>query len=311
MAAAKRWQRPVLWGWLALLAVYIFWGSTYLAIRVGVQHFPPLLLASFRYLLPGAILYAVTWRSAQGHPASGPQWRSAIILGFLLLLGGNGGVTLGELTLPSGIASLLVAAVPFWLVLIDAVSERRLVNPLVVSGLIVGWLGIVLLVRPGGGQSVDPRGAAFVFAAGIMWAAGSIYSRTAPQAQPALRGIALQMLAGGAWLALGGIVTGELSQLRWSTEAALAILWLSGPGAAIGFSAYIYALKLLPTATVSTYAFVNPVIAVLLGWSLLHEQITRQMLLAMLVTVLGVGLILLARARLNASARRQLRTDYA
>ncbi|HLY64479.1 MAG TPA: EamA family transporter, partial [Chloroflexota bacterium] len=167
------WRKPAVQGWLALCAVYVFWGSTYLAIRVGVQHFPPLLLAASRYLLPGAILYVATWKSARGRAAGGKEWMSAIMLGFLLLLGGNGGVTLGEQTLTSGIASLLVAAVPLWLVLMDAAHERRLVSPLVIAGLLIGWLGIALLVRPTAEQRVDLIGAGFVLAGGVLWAAGS------------------------------------------------------------------------------------------------------------------------------------------
>ena len=310
MPLPARWQRPAVKGWLALLAVYVFWGSTYLAIRVGVQHFPPLLLSACRYLLPGAILYAATWRSAAGRPVHFREWRSAAVLGFLLLLGGNGSLTLGEQTIPSGIASLLVAAVPFWMVLFDALSERRLVNPLVVSGLIVGWLGILLLVRPGGTQPLDLKSVGAVLVGGLMWAAGSICSRSAPQAQPALRGIAMQMLAGGIWLGLAGVVSGELPQVRWSAEALFAMLWLSSAGAIVGFSAYIYALKVLPTPTVSTYAFVNPIIAVLLGWALLREAITGSTLLAMLVIIVGVALILLARARMT-SPKPPPETDYA
>lgn len=283
-------------GWIALGLVYLCWGSTYLAIRVGVLNFPPLLLAALRFLIPGAVLYAITWRPG-GLRVGLKEWRSAAVVGLLLMVGGNGGVTLGEQTLPSGVASLLIATVPFWMVLLDAIQERKLVNRLVLAGLVVGFVGTALLLSPSASQRVDFRGAAFVLAAGLLWAAGSIYSRTAPQAQPPLRAVAMNMLAGGIALAVMGAATGELPLARWSVPAVLAILWLATVGSLIGFSLYFYALRVLPASTVSTYALVNPIVAVLLGWAILHEQVTGQMLVAMLVTLVGVGLIVLARAR--------------
>lgn len=290
-------SRRTLQGWLALSLVYTAWGSTYLAIRIGVQEFPPLLMASCRFLIPGIVLYAFTWRQA-GPRGAAVHWRTAAIVGLLLMVGGNGGVTLGEQTLSSGVASLIVATVPFWMVLLDAVQQRQLVRPLVVAGLALGFAGTALLLRPSPGHEVDLKGAAFVLGAGMTWAVGSIYGRRAPQASPPLRAIAMNMLAGGALLGLLGLATGELPRVHWSTPAILAILWLSTVGSLIGFSAYLYALRLLPASTVSTYAFVNPIVAVLLGWLILHEQVTGQMLAAMAVTVGGVALIVLARARL-------------
>ncbi|MFI5268506.1 MAG: EamA family transporter, partial [Chloroflexota bacterium] len=175
---------------MALLAVYIFWGSTYLAIRIGVQHIPPFALGAIRYLIAGAMLYAVTFRQSRG-ATDWRCWRAALVIGFLLLIGGNGGVIVGELTVPSGVASLLVALVPFWLVLFDALKQRQLVGPWVVAGLAIGFAGIVLLVKPSPGHVVDPKGAAVIVVGGVMWALGSIYSRGAQQAEPALASVAM------------------------------------------------------------------------------------------------------------------------
>ncbi len=289
-------DNPSVRGWIALGLVYFCWSSTYLAIRIGVENMPPLSMAAARFLLPGGVLYVATWRQTRRR-ATGRQWLSAVVIGVLLMAGGNGGVTLGEQTVPSGIASLLIATVPFWMVLIDAVKERRLVSPLVVTGLVVGFGGMLLLLRPSPGHAVDPLGAAFVLGAGFVWAVGSIWSRTAPQAQPPLRAIGMSMLAGGVTLASLAVATGELPRLHWTVSGGLAILWLSVIGSLVGFSAYLYALRVLPAATVSTYAFVNPILAVLLGAVVLQEPVTPQTVGAMVVTVAGVALIVVARAR--------------
>jgi drug/metabolite transporter (DMT)-like permease len=189
------------------------------------------------------------------------------------------------------------------MVLLDALQERRLVRWPIVTGMIVGFAGTALLLRPAPGNNIDVRGAIFVLAAGVLWAVGSIYSRTAPQAPPPLRAIGMNMLAGGAALTVLGVAGGELPEVRWSGAGLLAILWLSTIGSLVGFSAYLYALRLLPAATVSTYAFVNPIVAVLLGWLVLHEQVTAQTLVAMAVTVVGVALIVVSRARLTQSRK--------
>ena len=283
-------------GWIALGAVYAFWGSTYLAIRIGVEHIPPFALGASRYLIAGGSLYAVTFRGARG-AREWRSWRSAFILGLLLLIGGNGGVIWGERTVPSGIASLLVALVPFWLVLFDAVRQRRLVGPMIVAGLLIAFAGVALLVKPAPGHVVDPVGAAVIVGAGIAWAIGSIYSRSAPQAEPPLAAVAMQMLSGGAVFAVLSLASGELSHLQWSPVGAAAVLWLVVAGSFLGFSGYIYALKLLPISTVSTYGFVNPLIAVLLGWLILGEALTWQTGLAMATTVVGVILLLLKGVR--------------
>jgi drug/metabolite transporter (DMT)-like permease len=290
-------ERKEVRGWLALIAVYIFWGSTYLAIRIGVQSFPPFALGGVRYLIAGAILCGATWRQAGGLREPWLHWRSAFVIGFLMLIGGNGAVILAEQTVPSGIASLVVATVPFWLVLLEAISRRQMIRPVIGAGLIVGFLGIALLASPSQSHQVDLRGVATMLVGSFLWAAGSLYSRGARQAQPALRSVGMQMLAGGAMFALLSAASGELSRVQWSPAAGLALLWLIIFGSLVGFTSYILALRLLPTTTVSTYAFVNPIIAVLLGWLLLSEAISLQTIAAMGTTVAGVVCILVGRQR--------------
>lgn len=282
--------------------MYIFWGSTYLAIRVGIENFPPFALGSVRFVLAGAILCAFNWRNLRA-AMSWVHWRSAFVLGFLMLIGGNGGVIIGERTIPSGIASLLVALVPFWLVLLDAARQRRLMRPLVIAGLLVGFLGVGLLVNPSPSQQVDLGAAGIIMAGGVMWAVGSLYSRSAPQAEPALAAVGMEMLAGGMLFAVLSVASGEPGHFHWTPTAIWAILWLVCAGSLIGFTGYIYALRTLPTATVSTYAFVNPLIAVLLGWALLGEAVTAQTALAMGTTVVGVVLILLGRSKVTPASQ--------
>ena len=284
-------------GWIALIAVYIFWGSTYLAIRIGVQAFQPFALGAIRYLIAGAILCAAAGRQAEPGAWSWLHWRSAFAIGFLMLIGGNGGVIVGERTVPSGIASLVVATVPFWIALIEAIRQRRRIPRLVAAGLAIGFLGVALLASPTAEHRVDVRGIGIMLLGSFLWASGSLYSRSAPQAGPPLLAIGMQMLAGGILFSLLSAAFGELGRLTWSVPLGLALLWLIVFGSLVGFTAYIFALRLLPTATASTYAFVNPLIAVLLGWAILGEPVTLQTAVAMATTVAGVACILLVRAR--------------
>ena len=286
-------------GWLALVAVYIFWGSTYLAIRIGVEAFPPFALGSIRYLIAGTILCSATWWRTHGR-IEGIHLRSAFTIGFLMLVCGNGGVILAEQTVPSGVASLVVATVPLWLALLVTLRQRRMIQPLVGLGLLVGFLGVGLLASPSPSQHVDPRGVGIMLLGSFLWAVGSLYSRTAPQAQPALLAIGIQMLAGGLLFGILSLAFGEPAHIHFSTQAGLAIAWLVVFGSLVGFSGYILALRLLPTTTASTYAFVNPLIAVLLGWAILGEPVTFQTGIAMATTVIGVTCILTGQRRVAA-----------
>ena len=282
----------------AFAAVYLLWGSTYLAIKYAIGSMPPLLMAGSRFLLAGGILWSVGRFSADYQAPTGPQWRTALVVGALLLVGGNGGVVLAERTLPSGLAALLVAVEPFWVVLLGWwwLGQAR-PGGRVVLGLLLGFGGVYLLVGPqlraGGGQG-QLLGAALVLAAAFSWAAGSIYGLRAPAAKSPVLAAGMQMLCGGALLLALGTARGEWRgfELRQVTLAA----WLGWGflvvfGSLVAFTAYSWLLRHAPPARVATYAYVNPVVAVGLGWALRGEQLSPGMLLGAAVIVGSVVLL--------------------
>jgi drug/metabolite transporter (DMT)-like permease len=304
----RRAERAML-GWAALITVWFLWGSTYDAIRIGVRDMPPLLFAGIRFLLAALILLPIAARRREPRgrepgrrePAerrfTWANWRSAAIIGALMPFGGNGLVSIGERTLPAGIAALLVATVPLWLVVFEAFRRRRMIGPWIAAGLLLGMAGVAVLVDPTASQRIDLPAAGIVLLASASWAAGSLYSRTAPQPGQVFLGTAMQLLMGGLIMIAVGSITGEwahfhLSQL--TPAALLAIGWLAVPGSIVAFTAYIYSLKALPTSTVSTYAYVNPIVAVLIGWPLLGEKPSFQTAVAGAIIVAAVALILRA-----------------
>jgi drug/metabolite transporter (DMT)-like permease len=284
---------------VGLATVYLVWGSTYLAIRFAVETLPPFLMAGTRFVVAGAILYG--WRRAAGFPRpTAAQWRAATVVGALMLLGGNGLVTWAEQWVESGTAALMVASVPLWMVLLDwARPNGRPPRASVWAGIAVGLLGVALLF---GGPDLDPRytlGWAALLVASIAWAAGSLYSRTAILPAPLLA-TSMQMLTGGGLLLLLGAATGEIQAIdpaEITLKSVLALGYLIVAGSLIGYSAYVWLLRVTTPAVASTYAFVNPVVAVFLGWLLAGERITPRILLASLVIVGGVALITVTRSR--------------
>lgn len=287
----------------AFAAVYLVWGSTYLAILFAIETLPPFWMAAARFLTAGALLYA--WARWRGEPTPRPvHWRSATIVGLLLLLGGNGGVVWAEQRVPSGLAALLVATVPLWMVLLDGAGRgwRRPPGRLL-FGVAVGLAGVALLVGPGefaGGGGADPAGALVLIVASLSWTLGSLYSRRAELPASPLLGTAMQMLGGGVGLAIAGLVAGEGSRLDLAAASARS-LWALGYlvvfGSLVGFTAYIWLLRVSTPALVSTYAYVNPVVAVLLGWAFAGEALTPRTLLAAGVIVGAVVLITTVRSR--------------
>jgi drug/metabolite transporter (DMT)-like permease len=284
----------------AFAAIYLIWGSTYLAIRFAIDTIPPFLMAGSRFLLAGAILYAVaTW---QGAPRpTGQQWRSTAIIGALLLLGGNGGVVWSETRVPSGLAALMVATVPFWIVILDWLRPGG-ARPAgrVLFGIFLGMAGIFLLIGPGkSGGNVDMIGALALMIGSLSWSIGSLYSRQASLPQSPLLATGMEMLAGGSLLLLAGAATGEAGRLQLeaiTARSALSLLYLVLFGSLIGFTAYIWLLRVAPAARVATYAYVNPVVAVFLGWAFANEKLSLQTIVASVVIIGAVMIITTYRA---------------
>jgi drug/metabolite transporter (DMT)-like permease len=282
---------------LGFAAVYIIWGSTYLAIRFAVESFPPFLMAGTRHLTAGLLLY--TFLRLRGVPRPERRhWRSAAIIGGLLLLGGNGLVSWAEQRVPSGLAALIVASVPLWMALVQGIQKRRRPAAAVLAGLLLGLGGLLLLVLPGrfgGGGHVDALGAGALLLAALSWVIGSLYARKAVMPSSTLLGIAIEMIAGGALLWIGGLAFGEGADLHLAaitSRSVLSLGYLIVFGSLIGFSAYIWLLKVSTPARVTTYAYVNPVVAVLLGWAFGGEALTMRIAASAAAIVGAVAIII-------------------
>ena len=289
--------------WIALIAVYIVWGSTYLAIRFTIETIPPFLSAGIRFLISGTILYL--WRRLHGDPAPKKvEWRSASIVGLLLLLGGNGGLVWAEQRIPSGIASLFIATTPLWMVLIDSLRPGGVrANWLTWLGVLVGFTGIALLANPWQSHSVspalDPLGMIVLIMAALSWSVGSLYSRKASLPSSSLLGTGMEMLVGSLGLFAIGTVIGEWSRFPLGTISMRSIgglIYLILFGSLIGFVSYTWLLRNAPTPIVSTYAYVNPVVALFLGSLIAGEILDGQDILSALIVLAGVILITTARS---------------
>jgi drug/metabolite transporter (DMT)-like permease len=289
----------------AFAAVYLLWGSTFLFIRYAVATIPPFFMAGTRHFVAGALLYPLArWRS--GEKPSRTNWYAAILMGGLLLLAGNGAVSWAEQTVPSGIAALLVATVSLWMVIIDWLRPGgRRPTAGVFAGLALGFTGMVFLVGPSGllsssgaGSRVNPIGAGVLLVGALCWAAGSVFSRQLHLPRNPLLGTAMQSFAGGVMLYIFGFLTGESSQIHWeqiSARSVFSVAYLIVFGSLLGFSAYTWLLRAAPPSRVSTYAYVNPVVAMILGWAFAGESVTPRTLIAAAVIITGVVLVITAR----------------
>jgi drug/metabolite transporter (DMT)-like permease len=288
----------------AFAIVYVVWGSTYLAIRFAIETLPPFLMAAARFLAAGAVLYAWVRISGRAARPTAAQWRATAIVGVLLLMGGNGLVVWAEQRVPSGVAALVVGIVPCFMVLLDWWRPGGVApTPRVVAGLVLGLIGLVWLVGPDavmGGGRADVVGTLALVCASLSWAIGSIYSRHAPMPPSPFLSTAMQMLAGSGALLVVSWLCGE----QWlfgagevSTRSVLSWGYLVVLGSIVAFSAYVWLLRASTPARVSTYAYVNPVVAVFLGWALADEALTMRMLIAAAVIVSGVALITLTPTR--------------
>ncbi|MDF2634072.1 MAG: protein of unknown function transrane [Pelosinus sp.] len=282
----------------ALLVVYIFWGGTYLAMKVAIETLPPFTMAGIRFLIAGAIMYI--WQAARG--VERPQirhWKNAAIVGGTMLLGGNGSIVWAEQFVSSGIAAIVFATVPLWVMLLSWLWQGgKRPNGMVFGGIVLGLIGITLLVNNSIGElsntSSQWSGYIALVVATLFWAGGTLYSRVAKLPSAIFMSIALQMLTGGLMCLLFGLITGEGPQLDFalvSMRSAIALGYLIFFGSIIGFSAYIWLLKVADPTLVTTNTYVNPVIAVILGWMLAGEQMTYRDAFAAIIIVLSVIII--------------------
>lgn len=278
----------------ALATVYLVWGSTYLAIRVTDRTMPPFLMSSVRFLIAGTALYLFVARG-RARPTLA-EWKAAAIVGAALLLVGNGGVAWAETRVDSGFAALIVAIIPLYVALLDRLFFGRRLSPAAIIGLVVGFGGVALLVRPGG--SGDIAAALTLLVTTVAWAGGSLYARDAKLPANPLLSAAMQMLCAAVFLGMLGLATGETSQVNadsFSTKPLIAFAFLVVIGSLVAFSAYAWLLKNVRISVVATYAFVNPVVAVALGATFLDEKIGWTTVVAGISIVLAVILIVTAR----------------
>jgi len=286
----------------AFAAVYLIWGSTYLAIRYAIQTMPPLLMASARFLMGGTALYL--WSRFKDSPSTGNRnWKNAFILGAMLLFLGNGGVAVAEQWVPSGLTAVLVSMVPLWVAVFGWLRPGGKRPPhQVAMGIILGFVGVTLLIGFGdlrNAGAVDPRGAAILILSSMSWAAGSLYGQKAHVSDSPLQTSGMQMIGGGTWLMIAGIISGEASGFspeHLSARSIVALLYLTIFGSIVAFTAYSWLLKATSPSRAATYAYVNPAVAVLLGWAIAGEPLTPRMIVAMCVIVGAVMVITMAKS---------------
>lgn len=276
---------------IAYLVVCIFWGSTYLAIKVGVMELPPFLFGGLRFLVAGLLLLAIA--RALGDPLPRrSDWRTLAIVGLMLLAGGNAFVVWSEQYISSGVASIFVVTVAMWTALFDAIvpGGQSELNWKVIAGLILGFLGTLLLVgaTPAEIAAADKRGPIALTIASASWSLGTVYAKRHPTKASPYMGAAFQMIVGGSAVALVGTLLGEWPAWHMSARGIGAMAYLVVFGSVLGYSAYAYALRHASATIVGTYAYVNPVIAVLLGWLLLHEPVTSRTFIAMAMILVAV-----------------------
>ena len=282
----------------ALMTVYILWGGTYLAMKVAIETLPPFTMAGIRFLIAGAIMYI--WQVARG--VKKPQkrhWKNAAIVGGTMLLGGNGSIVWAEQFVSSGIAAIIFATVPFWVMLLSWLWQGgKRPNGMVLGGVVLGLIGIFLLVNNSAGElsNTSPQWGGYIalVVATLFWAGGTLYSRVAKLPSAIFMSIALQMVTGGFLCLLFGVITGEGAHFHLtlvSMRSVFALGYLILFGSIIGFSAYIWLLKVADPTLVTTNTYVNPVVAVILGWMLAGEQMTSHDALAALFIVLSVIIV--------------------
>jgi drug/metabolite transporter (DMT)-like permease len=285
----------------AFAAVYLIWGSTYLAIRFTIETLPPFLSAGLRFFLAGLILYAFARLKKKDPSPPRKHWRPAFITGGFLLLGGNGGVVWAERYVPSGLAALFIAIVPLWMVLLEwRWHQTKRPSKGVFLGIGIGFLGVWLLMAPDlfhlGAHSIHLGGALLLLLSSLSWSVGSIYSRKADLPKSPFLSTAMQMIGGGILLFLMGMIQGEYAHfhiVNFSLKSIAALVYLILIGALLGYTAYLWLLNNVGVTRASTYAFVNPVVAIFLGWAFAGEKLDAQTAIAALFVLVAVTVITL------------------
>ncbi|MCC6904680.1 MAG: EamA family transporter [Anaerolineae bacterium] len=300
--------RPPFWMVaLALLTLYITWGSSYLAMRFAIETFPPFMMAGIRFTIAGAILYL--WQASRGElRLKQAHWQSAFILGALMLLGANGGNSWALQLIPSGLVALLVASTPLWTTLLNWVGFAKVRPPgPVIFGLVVGFAGLGLLISPSefvGYGSINPLGVAVVLIAAASWATGSLFSIRMPLPESRILVTAMEMIAGGVLLLTVSWLTGEFPRFHFEalTPRAIGIMTYLVFVAAVALPCYVWLIKVVPPAIATTYAYVNPVLAVILGWAIGGEPLTPQIAIAGAIILAAVVVITVTPQRQPISA---------
>ncbi len=298
------------WRWkviVAFAAVYIIWGSTYLAIRVGVQQLPPALFAGSRFVVAGILLALYARLSGQKFPIHWREWRTIAITALLMLVGANGLVVWGEQWVPSNQAALIVATTALWLAgfgTLGADGHKLAMRTLL--GLAVGFLGVAMLMLPEDGFSLEHFGAQLaVLAASPLWAAGSMVAKHSRLTTPPLMIAAMQSLIAGIIFCCIGFPLGEAARWSWSTEAMAALAYLIVFGSCFAYAAYIWLLHEVSPSILGTYAYINPLVAVVLGWLVLQETLNANQLAGMVVILVGVMLVSIARPKVIATPNQR------
>jgi len=305
----NRWKRL-----LAFASIYLIWGSTYLAIRYGIESFAPYRMMGVRSVVAGSVLYL--WgRRQSAEPLSLAHWRSAFLLGALFFLGGHGCLAWAETRIPSGVASLLVATIPVWLALFEISLGRIRLTPRLILGLALGFCGVLFLTEPAelmAGESLDLLGAVVVLLSATSWAAGTIASGRVARPQGGVLFAGMNLLAGGALLLLISYLSGETPPAAGvSLRSVAAVSYLIVFGSIVGFVAYMWLLRVETASKVGTYAFVNPGIAVFLGWLAGGEALSGRILLATALMVSGVAILVTSKEDKGHDRAPVARTDTA
>jgi drug/metabolite transporter (DMT)-like permease len=282
--------------WLALVTIYIVWGSTFVALALVVRDLPPFLAMAIRHLIAGALLlaWALPRGDREGDRIGRPQILAGFVFGGLLFLLGHGSLAWAQQTVPAGVAALLVGSIPIWMALLDRLVFGKRLRSSAYIGFVLGFVGLAFLFDPFGEGHVDRVGAVVIILGALCWSAGSLYSRGAALPSRPLVSAGLGALCGGVLLLVVSIAGGELGEATWSADALLSLGYLVVIGSLVGFTAYVWLLRSAPVSLVATYAYVNPIVAVALGWALLGETITLQMVVAGASILVAVALIVRA-----------------